>query len=51
MQTPKTKLSTKPNGVIKQKVFRKPEGLPKVVLGGGKNIMWISDTLFEQDLK
>jgi hypothetical protein len=30
---------------------RKPEGTPKIVLGTGRNLGYISDTLFDEDLK
>ena len=31
--------------------IRKPEGSPKVILGGGRDLGYISDTLFDEDLK
>lgn len=31
--------------------IRKPEGTPKVIFGGGKNFGYMSDTLFDEDLK
>lgn len=30
---------------------RKPEGSPKVIFGGGKNFGYMSDTLFDEDIK
>ena len=33
------------------KSIRKPEGSPKVIFGGGRNLGYISDTLFDEDLK
>jgi hypothetical protein len=32
-------------------VIRKPEGKPKVKMGTGKNILFMADTLFDDDLK
>ena len=31
--------------------IRKPEGSPKIVLGTGRHLAYISDTLFDEDLK
>lgn len=30
---------------------RKPKGTPKIILGTGRNLGYISDTLFDEDLK
>ena len=32
-------------------INKKPEGLPKITLGIGRNLAFISDNLFEEDLK
>lgn len=45
------KTATKPNVVPVKQVMRKPEGRPKVKLGAGRHIAYISDTLFDDDLK
>jgi hypothetical protein len=44
--------TTKPTtATTKATTTRKPEGLPKIVLGAGRNLAYISDTLFDEDLK
>ncbi len=45
------KTSTKPKEVPVKQVMRAPEGRPKVKLGGGRHLMFMSDTLFDDDLK
>ena len=35
----------------KETINKKPEGLPKITLGIGRNLAFISDNLFEEDLK
>lgn len=45
------KTATKPKVVPVKQVMRAPEGRPKVKLGGGRHIAYISDTLFDDDLK
>lgn len=43
--------TTKITPKTSQASVRKPEGLPKVKLGTGKNVLWMSETLFDEDLK
>lgn len=46
------KSAAKPKTIIKNgSSIRKPEGAPKIVLGTGRNLGYISDTLFDEDLK
>lgn len=46
------KTATKPKNTTKNdSSVRKPEGAPKIVLGTGRNLGYISDTLFDEDLK
>jgi hypothetical protein len=49
--TLKTKKTTSvPNGT-KLNPTKKPLKKPKVILGGGTKYGWVSDTLFDEDLK
>ncbi|WP_020604698.1 hypothetical protein [Spirosoma spitsbergense] len=36
---------------IKPVTTKKPDGKPKVKLGTGRNVLFMSDTLFDDDLK
>lgn len=47
------KTEAKPNSKPAKKTatITKPEGKPKIVLGTGKHLAFISDTLFDDDLK
>ena len=45
------KTATKQKEVPVKQVMRKPEGRPKVRMGTGRHIAYISDTLFDDDLK
>ena len=45
------KTATKPKEVPVKQTMRPPEGRPKVKQGGGRFIAYISDTLFDDDLK
>jgi len=48
------KTETKPEAANNTKTgnsVRKPEGAPKIILGTGRNLGYISDTLFDEDLK
>jgi hypothetical protein len=45
------KTATKPKEVPVKQVMRAPEGRPKVKQGGGRHLMFMSDTLFDDDLK
>lgn len=46
------KALTKPKTSNKtMKSTRKPKDSPKVIFGGGRNLGYISDTLFDEDLK
>ena len=46
------KTTTKTKSVAtRTTVIRKPEGLPKVVFGTGRNLGFMSETLFDEDLK
>ena len=44
--------ATKPKTEAKNLVsVKRPEGKPKIVLGTGKHLAFVSDTLFDDDLK
>lgn len=45
------KTATKPKEVPVKQVMRAPEGRPKVKFGTMRHIAYISDTLFDDDLK
>ena len=45
------KTATKPKEMPVKQTMRPPEGRPKVKQGGGRHIMFMSDTLFDDDLK
>jgi hypothetical protein len=45
------KTATKQKEVPVKQVMREPEGRPKVKQGGGRHLMFMSDTLFDEDLK
>ena len=46
------KVSTKAKETNKKiNSIRKPEGSPKIIFGGGRNFGYMSDTLFDEDLK
>ncbi len=45
------KTATKPKEVPVKQVMRAPEGRPKVKQGAGRHLMYMSDTLFDDDLK
>ena len=45
------KTATKPKEVPVKQVMRKPEGRPKVRMGTGRHLIFMSDTLFDDDLK
>jgi hypothetical protein len=45
------KTATKPKELPVKQVMRAPEGRPKVKLGAGRHLIFMSDTLFDDDLK
>jgi hypothetical protein len=49
--TLKTKKRSQTQKVIKVNHQKKPDGPPKVIQGGGRYLGFISDTLFDEDLK
>ncbi len=49
--TLKTKKSLLVSKETKLNSIKKPVKQPKVILGGGTKYGWISDTLFDDDLK
>jgi hypothetical protein len=45
------KTATKPKVVPVKQVMREPEGRPKVKMGTMRHLIFMSDTLFDDDLK
>jgi hypothetical protein len=45
------KTATKPKVVPVKQVMREPEGRPKVRMGTMRHLIFMSDTLFDDDLK
>ncbi len=47
----KPKTEAKNRVSVKKSNAAQPEGKPKIVLGTGKHLAFVSDTLFDDDLK
>jgi len=47
----KPKTEAKNLASVKKPNAARPEGKPKIVLGTGKHLAFVSDTLFDDDLK